>query len=61
MRSVYVPLPDDVRFALTELATRELRRPQDQAAVLLIRALSPKEVRVDEAPTAQTDEAPSTA
>lgn len=26
MRSVYVPLPEDVRIALTELAARELRR-----------------------------------
>lgn len=41
MRKLYVPLPDHEIAALKALAEQERRRPQDQAAVLLVRALKP--------------------
>lgn len=36
---LYVPLPLHAREALTELARTELRRAQDQAVILLVKAL----------------------
>ena len=36
---LYVPLPTDAREALATLAREELRRPQDQAVVLLVECL----------------------
>lgn len=39
MTRIYVPLPAEIREALLVVARQELRRPQDQAAVLIIDAL----------------------
>ncbi len=41
MRKLYVPLPEHEIAALKALAEQERRRPQDQAAVLLVQALQP--------------------
>ena len=39
MRSLRVPLPDEVLVTLVELARAEYRGPRQQAAVLLIEAI----------------------
>lgn len=39
MRAIYVPLSAPAKEALLELADREFRDPQDQAALLLTDAL----------------------
>jgi hypothetical protein len=39
MRAIYVPLSLTAKEALVELAEREFREPQDQAALLLTDAL----------------------
>ncbi len=43
MRLLYVPLSDDALKRLRETAEEARRRPQDQAAVLLERALGLRE------------------
>jgi hypothetical protein len=48
MRSIYVPLPPGVGEQLIELATRELRDPKAQAAVLIIDGLKRAGLTVDE-------------
>lgn len=40
MRSITVGLPDDVAERLGELARQALRRPRDQAAILLVDAVA---------------------
>ena len=39
MRKVYIPLKDDEREALVDLALDKRRRPQDQGALLIREAL----------------------
>ncbi len=39
MRSIYVPLPEDVADRLRELARRELRDPREQAVWLTVEGL----------------------
>ena len=39
MRAIYVPITDEDLAELRDSATKERRRPQDQAAVLLAEAL----------------------
>jgi len=38
-RGIYVPLPEPTRKALLDLADREWRRPHEQAAWILTKAL----------------------
>jgi hypothetical protein len=62
MHRLYVPLPEAERAALLTLAHRELRRPQEQAAVLLVEALRrTAPPRKDEAEPAVTGPASNTA
>ncbi len=59
MRALYVPLQSDVLDKLTQLAQQERRRPQDQAAVLLERALvarPPQEPRASERAGREADD-----
>lgn len=44
MRSLYVSVPDDTAEKLRRLAARERRAPRQQAAVLLMDALSRLEI-----------------
>ena len=47
MRSFYVPLPEAAADRLRELATRELRDPKAQAAVLILEGLRRAGLPVD--------------
>lgn len=40
IRSIYVALPEDLRRALYALAQAERRRPQEQAALLIVEGLA---------------------
>ena len=51
MRGLYVPADSAILERLRELARQERRRPQDQAALILERALGPLE-----APTSSTED-----
>jgi hypothetical protein len=47
MRTIYVPLPEDAREGLRELARRELREPREQAAWLIVEGLRRAGLDVD--------------
>ncbi len=49
MRTLYVPIDDDVLGRLVALARREFREPKAQAAALIVEGLRRAELKGDEA------------